>query len=313
MINKEIYDILIIGGGPAAFAASIYAKMANMKVAFIEKNVPGGKIVTTHKILNYPGCAEIDGPDLAMKMFEQTQNMGIEFLYGNVVSISKNDHYWNVKTDDQVVRTTKTVIIASGMNNRKMDCPGEKQYNNKGISYCAVCDGSFVKNKIALVSGGGNSALQNAMYLSTIAKEVIIVHRRDEFRASESLVEQIKNTPNIKLELSQGIKEIKGDGQKVTSVDLISYKDQKVKNFPVDYIFVSIGFEPNNEFIQNLDILNDSGFIEVDLSTMATKVPGIYAAGDIINKRIRQITSATNDGTIAALSACSYIKSNFKK
>lgn len=307
--SSYLYDILIIGAGPAALTAAIYGRNANLKVGFIEKQTPGGKIVNTSNIQNYPGFDLINGADLALKMFNQASSQGAEYMYGNVTNISNRDGYQIVSTEDGLTRYAKALIIASGMEERKLNIKGEQEYFHKGLSYCAICDGGLTKEKEVVVVGGGNSAIYNAVYLSNIAKTVTIIHRSDKFKSDEKILSIARNTKNIKIITNATVEEINGDGSKITNL-LINENGKQIK-INTEYVFVYIGFTPTSDFVPYKEILNKDGFINVT-KDMSTSIPGLYAAGDVVNKSIRQITTAVNDGSVAALSAIEYIKINWK-
>ncbi|GHU32227.1 thioredoxin reductase [Bacilli bacterium] len=306
--DSNTFDILIIGGGPAALTAAIYGRYANMKVGFVEKDVPGGKIVNISKIINYPGFTEIAGADLALNMYNQAVNLGAQYIYGNVVNISMKHGYHVAFLDNGVNYFGKACIIATGIINNKLNIPGEEQYNRKGVSYCAVCDGSFTKDKIVAVVGNNCETLDDVLYLSSIADTVYLINKNKELPLClES--EGIKNNSKIKVLNDTICTQIKGDQNGVN--ELLVNTNGKVTSLKVQYIFVNDGSKGNDSFIDNLDITDKEGNVVVDHDKM-TKIKGLYAAGDIAKNRNRQITTATNDGTIAALSAVKYIKENFK-
>ncbi len=310
MINKEnLYDVLIIGGGPAGLTASIYAKRAGLKVAFFEKDAPGGKVTKTAFVENYPGFKKIEGYNLALSMLNQATEIGVEYKYGNVIKIQKDNNTFIIKTEDGKEHFSKTVIIASGMTNRKSGAIGEDKYFNKGVSYCAICDGAFYKNQDVAIIGGGNSALEEALFLTDIVSKVYIVHRRDEFRADQSVVEHVKRNNKIELVLDSIVKEIKGDDKHVNSILVENAKTQELKSIEVRAVFPFVGFDPVSNFISNDFVISNNGFIIVN-DKMETNIPGLFSAGDINNKTYRQISTAISDGTIAALAAKKYIDDN---
>lgn len=311
--NPHFFDVLIIGAGPAGLTAALYAQRANLKVAFFEKDTPGGKVVKTSVVENYPGFKTISGPDLALSFFQQASGVGAKFIYGEVTNISKINDIFHVTTIDGMVRYSKVVIIASGMTERKLNIPGEKEYYGKGLSYCAICDAAIYKNRPVAVIGGGNTALEESLYLADICSKVYLVHRRQGFRAEEVIVEKVKKHPNIELVLDAIPVSFDGDTKKVTGLTVENTITKAHSKINVDCIFPFIGFLPVNNFFEKLDIKNpENGFVDVD-SNFLTKITGLYCVGDLVNKDIRQISTAINDGTIAAVHAKKYIDEHFEK
>lgn len=310
MIDKEnLYDVLIIGGGPAGLTAGIYAKRAGLKTAFFEKDAPGGKVTKTAFVENYPGFKKIEGYNLAISMLNQATELGVEYKYGNVIRIEKKDNIFIVKTEDGKEAISKTVIIASGMTNRKSGAIGEDKYFNKGVSYCAICDGAFYKGQDVAIIGGGNSALEESLFLADIVSKVYIIHRRDEFRADQSVVDHVKNNPKIELVLDSIVKEIKGDSKHLDSILVENVKTGESKIIPVRAVFPFVGFDPVSNFISSGFVNNNNGFLVAN-NKMETNVPGLFSAGDINDKTYRQISTAISDGTVAALTAKKYIDDN---
>lgn len=310
MINKEtLYDVLIIGGGPAGLTAGIYAKRAGLKTAFFEKDAPGGKVTKTAFVENYPGFKKIEGYNLALSMLAQTTEIGVEYKYGNVIKVQKENNIFIVKTEDGKEHFSKTVIIASGMTNRKSGAVGEDKYFNKGVSYCAICDGAFYKGQDIAVIGGGNSALEEALFLTDIVSKVYLIHRRDEFRADQSVIDHVKNNKKIELVLDSIVKEIKGDDKHLDSIIVENVKTKEVKTIMVRAVFPFVGFDPISSFISSDLVNNNNGFLIAN-EKMETNIPGLFSAGDINDKIYRQISTAISDGTIAALSAKKYIDDN---
>lgn len=311
--NPNFYDVLIVGSGPAGLTAAIYAQRANLKTAFFEKDTPGGKVVKTSTVENYPGFKVISGPDLALSFFQQASSLGSKFIYGEVSEIIKHGEIFHVRSTDGMVRYAKVVIIASGMTEKKMGVPGEKEYYGKGVSYCAICDAAIYKNKPVAVVGGGNTALEEALYLADITSQVYLIHRRQGFRADELVIEKVKKHPKIKLVLDCVVESINGDSKKVTSVTYKNVLNNTMETVNIDCIFPFIGFLPVNNFFEKLEIKNpDNGFVDVDKNYM-TKIVGLYCIGDLVNKDIRQISTAINDGTIAAIHAKKYIDEHFSE
>ncbi len=299
------YDVIIIGAGPAGMSAAIYATRAGLKTAMLEKDAPGGKLVKTFEIQNWPGITDINGADLAYKMFEHSTHFGGEYLYGDVINIEEEENYKKVITCDNEY-TTHVVIVATGTKERLLNIPGEEKFTGRGVSYCAVCDGAFFKEKNVVVIGGGNSALEEAIYLTQFAKEVTIVIRRDEFRAEPIVQQQIKENPKIKVITKTIPIAIEGD-DKVSSITLENLDSKEQYEYQTDAVFPYIGAIPSTIFVHQ-DVLNENGYMLVN-EHMETKIPGLYGAGDVIEKHLRQVVTAANDGAIAGQQAFHYIKS----
>lgn len=300
---KYDYDLIVIGGGPAGMTAAIYAQRANLKTAIIEKYIVGGKMIKTSEIENYPGYDNILGPDLSEKMQQQVEKLKVEFIYDEVTTItdSKNHESKTVVMLGGNKYTVKAVIIATGTLERKIGCPGEAEYANRGVSYCAVCDGALFKGKIITVVGGGYAACEEALYLTRFTKQVNLIHRRDQFRADEKIVNKIKNHPNITLITDYVVTEVIGDDikKKVAKLKIQNVKTKVIKEVATDALFPYIGSDPVTNFIKELDICDSNGYIIAN-DKCQTKIAGLYAAGDVIAKNLRQIVTAVNDGAIAA-------------
>ena len=304
------YDILIIGAGPSGLTAALYAARADLKVCFIEGSTPGGKVTSTDKIENYPGFDKIVGADLALNMFQQANKFKAQYKYGWVESISRDEQnkIFIVKTKKDETYYAKVVIIATGMKEKKLGLANEQKFEYKGISYCAVCDGSLYQNKDVAVIGGGNSAAQESLYLSNVVNKIYLVHRRDEFRCEAVLLNQIKNKENIEILTPYVPKEYVGE-DKISGLIIKNIKTGEERLLNVACIFPYIGFDPNTQFLVNLDILNEKKQIITD-KLKRTKIEGLYAVGDVTENNYRQITTANSDGTIAALDAIDYINKN---
>lgn len=302
-----IYDCIIVGSGPAGMTAAIYAKRFNLNVLVLEHNAPGGAMVNTLEIANYPGFLKISGVDLSMNMYNQMMASGPTYQACKVLRIDKkissdntNDIF--IVTTDGLVYQSKTVIIATGTSNKKLNIPSENKYLYNGISWCAICDGPLYKNKDVCVIGGGNSAFDAAITLTNFVNKVYLIHRRDSFRADKVLIDKVMNNPKIELIVNSNVIEFIGDDKlkqvKVQSFDNISLLD-------VSCCFEEIGRIPNSDFITICDKTID-GYIIVDEDFM-TSSKGIYACGDVVNKKIRQVATAVNDGAICALAVSKYL------
>lgn len=296
-MNKKTH-VAIIGAGPAGLTAAIYLKRAMLDVTIIDKYAPGGKVNTTAHIENYPGYELINGPELATKMYEHALSLGAEVSYGNVLKVDKVDEHFLVTTDEEVIEAAY-VIVASGTKERLLGVPGEETFTNRGVSYCAVCDGSFYKGEEVAVVGGGDAALEEALYLATIVKKIYLIHRRQGFRASAIIIDKVKSTPNIELVLDSVPLEIVGDkvveGIKVQNV--ISHEETLI---PVKAVFPFIGQIPNTDFVQHLGITTEAGFLLTNRE-LETPIKNLFGAGDCVDQNLRQIVVAAGDGAITAL------------
>ncbi|MDE6475914.1 MAG: thioredoxin-disulfide reductase [Erysipelotrichaceae bacterium] len=300
------YDLIIIGAGPAGMSAAIYASRAGLKTAMLEMGAPGGKLLKTAEISNWPGIKETEGAKLAYDMFEHSTIFGAEYVYGNVVKVE--DGEWKkVICDDGNVYEAKAVIVATGTQERMLNIPGEQENVGRGVSYCAVCDGAFFKDQEICVIGGGNSALEEAKYLTQFASKVNIIIRRDVFRADVIVQEGIKNNEKINVITNSVPVEIKDDGKKVSALCIKNVKTDEISEIATNAIFPYIGLDPATSFLSGLDVLDDYGYMVVD-DNCETKVKGIYGAGDVVAKKLRQVVTATSDGAIAAQHAFHRIK-----
>ena len=300
-----MYDTIIIGAGPAGMTAALYAARSNLKVALLERGIPGGQMNNTADIENYPGYANISGPELAEKMFEPLENLGVEHLFGLVEKIEDRGDFKEIITEDERFEA-KTVIIASGANHRHLGVPGEEDFNSRGVSYCAVCDGAFFRDEDLLVVGGGDSAVEEAIFLTRFAKSVTIVHRRDELRAQKVLQDRAFANEKIRFVWDSVVESIHGDERKVTGVTFKNVKTGELSQAEFGGIFIYVGLDPVSEFAADLGITDEAGWILTD-HQMKTSIAGIYAVGDVRQKDLRQITTAVGDGAIASQEAYKYL------
>jgi len=301
-----IYDVIIIGGGPAGMSAAIYSSRARLKTLIIEKAGCGGQIAITDHLENYPGFETgINGFELAVKMQTQATTFGSEITYGEVLSVEIEGNIKKVVLQDKVFET-KTIIIASGAAFKKLNVPGEEEFIGKGVSYCATCDGPFFRNKEIAVVGGGDSALQEALYLTKFASKVNLIHRRNEFRAAKILQEKVLANEKINVILDSVVEEICGT-QMLDSLKVKNVKTGSVINLAVNGVFLFVGWQPNTKFLENSKINLDSGYIVTD-ENMRTNIDGVFACGDVRKKQLRQVVTAASDGAISAISAQHYIE-----
>jgi len=299
-----MYDTIIIGAGPAGMTAALYAARSNLKVALIEGGLPGGQMNNTSDIENYPGYANISGPELAEKMFEPLENLGVEHLYGFVENVEDHGDVKKVITADEEFET-RTVIVATGSKHRLLGVPGEEELNSRGVSYCAVCDGAFFRDQDLLVVGGGDSAVEEAIFLTRFAKSVTIIHRRDELRAQKVLQDRAFANEKINFIWDSVVKEIKGENR-VESVAIENVKTGQVTEQAFGGVFIYVGLDPVSDFVQELQIRDQAGWIVTD-DHMKTSVAGVFAVGDVRQKDLRQVTTAVGDGAIAGQEAYKYI------
>lgn len=294
-----MYDIVIIGAGPAGLTAGIYGIRAAKKVLVLEKSAYGGQIINAQNIENFPTSPHISGPEFATKLYNQAKELGVEIRFEKVVGINNFEDHKEVVTNNGKI-DTKTVIIATGCKNRTLELENEKALAGKGISYCATCDGNFYRNKRVAIVGGGNTAIEDAIFLSGIAEKVYLIHRRDEFRANQKSVEALEDKENVYFILNSIITRIVGEerleGIEVNNKDVIA----------VDCLFVAVGMVPENEIFSNLIRINEAGYI-IAGEDCHTNVDGIFVAGDNRTKALRQLVTATSDGAIAAEEAVKYL------
>lgn len=291
-----MYDIIVVGAGPAGLTAALYARRANKKVLVFEAASYGGQIINTPKIENYPGIPNISGFDFATNLYNQVKNLGAEIKFETVLNIDKDKTVTTNKDKYQA----KSIILATGAVNRKLRIENEKEFVGKGISYCATCDGAFYKGKTVAVNGGGNTALEDAIYLSDIANKVYLIHRRDSFRGENKYLEELKKKENVEFILNSNITKLNGENR-LESIE-IKDNDENTKTIDIDGLFIAIGQEPKNEIFAGLIELDEKGYI-VSSDGVHTNVDGIYVAGDTRVKDLRQLTTAVSDGSIAATQA----------
>ena len=298
-----MYDIIIIGAGPAGLTASIYGKRNNKKVLLLEGSAYGGQIINTLDIENYPTQAHISGFDFATRLYNQAKDLGAEIKFEKVTEIKNLKNHKEVVTLKNTYQA-KTIIIATGAKNKKLGIKREDELIGKGVSYCASCDGAFFKKKDVAVIGGGNTAVEDALYLSDVANKVYIILRRDTFSAEERNTKDLKSKKNVEIIINSNVIALNGD-KKLESID-IENKDKKITNINVSGIFIAIGREPSNEIVKDLINLDKYGYI-ISNENCHTNIDGIFVAGDNRVKELRQLVTATSDGAIAANEAIKYV------
>ncbi len=296
-----MYDTIIIGAGPAGLTSAIYLRRANKKVLVLEAKGYGGQIASADKVENYPGIAQITGFQLADNLYQQAKNMGAEIKFEEVISVQKDK---TVQTNGGTYQG-KTIIIANGAEKRKLNLENESDFIGKGVSYCATCDGNFFKGKTVTVVGGGNAAMEDALYLSDLANKVNIIHQFDEFNGEEKYQEELSQKKNVSFMMESTVTAINGNGKLETVT--VTDRSGAAEEIRTDGLFIAIGQEPKNEVFSNVVNLNDAGYIQCD-NDVYTKTDGIFAAGDTREKELRQLTTAVGDGSIAATAALKNMK-----
>jgi thioredoxin reductase (NADPH) len=303
---EQIFDVIIVGGGPAGLAAGIYAMRAAMKAVLIEKGLPGGQVAITKGVENYPGFTDITGFELSDKFLEHAKLYGLEIVQREVVAVELGVDFHSVRLENGEILKTHSIIIATGGKARKLDIPGEIENFGKGVSYCATCDGFFFKNKIVAVVGGGDTAIEDALYLARIAERVYLIHRRDEFRGSKILQNRVLAEPKIEIVLNTVVTEIRADELEVRAV-AIKNKQGDERELEVNGVFIFVGFSPDNSLVPSAVKKDPAGYVLTD-EKCETNIPGIFAAGDLRQKYANQIVIAASDGCIAALAAARYVE-----
>lgn len=306
MSEEKVYDVIIIGAGPAGMTAAVYTSRANMSTLMLEKGIPGGQMANTEDVENFPGFEHILGPDLSTKMFDHSRKFGAEYAYGDVKSVEDGDPYKKVVLGKKEY-LAKSVIVATGSSYRKIGIPGEEHLSGRGVSWCAVCDGAFFKGKELVVIGGGDSAVEEANYLTRFATKVTVIHRRDQLRAQKILQQRAFDNEKINFIWNHTVEEVLGE-DKVSGVRIKSTETNEEQDFACEGVFIYVGMDPISQAVTGLGILNESGYVVSNDADMSTAVPGIFAAGDVREKTLRQIVTATGDGSQAALSAQHYVE-----
>jgi len=312
---SERYDCIIIGAGPAGLAAALYASRDRLKTLVLEKFLPGGQISTTDRIENYPGIERIDGPGLIQQMQNQTLNFGTEVKTSAEVTGLKKLEDGDIEVScDKDKYIAGAVILAPGSSYRKLGVPGEEEFRNAGagVSYCGTCDAPFFKGKQVVAIGGGNTALEETLHLTKFARKVTLIHRRDEFRATKVLIEELlekANQPNSNLAIKYSTTAIAIEGKdKVQAIRLKNVKTGQEDRYPCDGVFIFVGMEPNTSFLKGFVDLTSNGFIKCDCAYLRTKVPGVFAAGDCRVGAAMQLATAVGDGVVAAMMLKQYFR-----
>ncbi|MDR1605713.1 MAG: thioredoxin-disulfide reductase [Streptococcaceae bacterium] len=305
----SLYDTIVIGAGPAGMTAAMYAARSELKVLLLERGAPGGQMNNTAEIENYPGYGKIMGPELAMKMYEPLAELGVEHAYGIVEKVTVNPVGIKKVTTEDGTFESHTVIIATGANHRHLGVPGEERYGARGVSYCAVCDGAFFRNQDILVVGGGDSAIEEALFLTRFGQSVTILHRRDQLRAQKIIQERAFANDKISFIWDSTVEEVLGDEMKITAVRIRNLKTGAITERTFGGMFVYVGLDPMTETVAELGITDEAGWVITDPSTQTT-IPGIFAVGDVRQKNLRQITTAVGEGALAGQGVYQYITEN---
>ena len=303
MEKDRRYDVVIVGGGPAGLTAALYAGRARVKTVLLERGAPGGQLLNTEAIEDYPGFDRITGPELAQRMADQVVKFGVDLETANVIGIHRRGDKHVVQTEDGEY-TADYVILTAGGEPKKIGIPGESEFQGRGVSQCAVCDGAFFKEEEVAVIGGGDAALEEGVFLTRYAKKVYIIHRREQFRAQAILVEAARKNPKVELITNTVVTEVKGEDGQVKEITLKDVATGLTRPLKVTGVFVFIGFQPNVQFFDHREHVEHDplGFLVTD-ATMQTSLPGIYAAGDVRSQLTRQITTAVGDATTATIDA----------
>ncbi len=309
MAIDEIYEVIIVGGGPAGLTAGLYCQRATLKTVLFERGLIGGQIAISKDVENYPGVETITGFDLAEKMARHARSFGLNIVQREVEAVTTGSNLHSVRLAGGETVRTVALILAAGGSVRKLGIPGEGEYLGLGVSYCATCDGFFFRNKTVVVVGGGDTAVEEALYLSRLAAKVYLIHRRGFFRASKILQNRLKNEPSIEIISDTVVTEIKGTGSAVEAVSLENTVTGEKRELATDGVFIFIGYSPNNQLIPYAVKMNEQGFVITD-EKCATNIPGIFAVGDIRKKFANQIVIAAADGCVAALAAAHYVEAH---
>lgn len=303
---EEIYDVIIIGCGPGGMTTALYTSRANLKTLILEKGAPGGEMLNTAEVENYPGFPMILGPELADKMYQSAMQFGAKYAFGNVSKIELDGDMKLVHAGKKIYKTY-SVVIATGAYHRKLGVPGEEEFAGRGVSYCAVCDGAFFRGKNLIVVGGGDSAVEEGIYLTQLADKVTIIHRRDQLRAQKIIQDRAFKNEKIDFIWNSTVEELQGNDMHVTNVVIKDVVTKEIKTIPADGVFIYVGLLPMSDGFKDLGITDEEGWV-VTNSTMETDVAGIFAIGDVRQKTLRQITTAVGDGGEAGQAVYKYIE-----
>lgn len=304
MNENNVKDIIIIGGGTAGMTAALYALRAGNSIEIIENYVHGGQIIVSHEVENYPALPNITGADFAIKLFEQVEKLGMKMKYESIDKVDLTSEIKTITTNKETY-SAKTIIIATGSVRKTTKAKGETKFSGRGVSYCATCDGAFHKNKPVAVVGGGNTALEDAIFLAKTSSIVYLINRGSEFTGEELLIETAENTPNIKIMHNSQVMEIKGDTM-VTGISVLNGNNNQTEELELGGVFIAVGVSPNSNLFADVLNIDEKGYI-VAGEDCHTNIEGVYAAGDCRTKTLRQLVTAAADGAVAATEANKYI------
>jgi len=305
-MSENIHKLIIIGSGPAGLTAGIYASRANLKPIIIDGPVPGGQLITTSFVENWPGEKSILGLDLMQKLREHAQSFGCEFISESISKVDFKKHPFTIVTNKDKEFKSKSIIIATGASPKKLNCPGESEYWGKGVTTCAVCDGAFYKDKSVIIIGGGDSAMEDASFMTKFTDKITVVHILDQLTASWAMQQRILKNPNIKIIYNSTVTQINGDGKHVTEAVITNQKTKETQSLKTDAIFVAIGLNPNTQIFKDQIELDKMGYIALKGYTK-TSVNGVFAAGDVADYRYRQAITSAGIGCSAALDVEHYL------
>ena len=305
-LQEHIYDLVVIGSGPGGMTAALYGSRSNLSTLIIERGAPGGQLINTAEVENYAGFKSIKGPELASNMYEGATQFGAEYTFGDVREIIDGKEYKRIVTSNKIFKA-RSVVIATGAEHKKLGIPGENELNGRGVSYCAVCDGAFFRDRPLVVVGGGDSAVEEGTYLTQFASDVTIVHRRDELRAQSILQDRAFKNDKVNFVWDSVVEKIEGENN-VQNLQIRNVKTGEVSDLGADGVFIYIGLLPNTDPFLDLGITDQEGWIETD-ENMQTSVPGIFAVGDVRQTVLRQVATAVGDGSIAGDAAYKYVES----
>ena len=305
-LQEHIYDLVVIGSGPGGMTAALYGSRSDLSTLIIERGAPGGQLINTAEVENYAGFKSIKGPELASNMYEGATQFGAEYTFGDVREIIDGKEYKRIVTSNKIFKA-RSVVIATGAEHKKLGIPGENELNGRGVSYCAVCDGAFFRDRPLVVVGGGDSAVEEGTYLTQFASDVTIVHRRDELRAQSILQDRAFKNDKVNFVWDSVVEKIEGENN-VQNLQIRNVKTGEISDLGADGVFIYIGLLPNTDPFLDLGITDQEGWIETD-ENMQTSVPGIFAVGDVRQTVLRQVATAVGDGSIAGDAAYKYVES----